>query len=196
MTPVLILRASLDGVIPGVGVSDAHGCSYRFPAIGESFEWAGPELVGIVDGRLLPNDLAESDGTVRHLHVEGIGGYAWGISSEPEFADQCRNWRRQGMNDWLVLACDPKDVAYDKGRSGVGKCRVKRGVVAYLGDLAGALDCLRAHWPDEYGKAPSWEESPLFPPPDPTAEIVERHRVRDEQYDKVMAQRGGQRNVS
>lgn len=175
----------------GTGTLDTEPPVFRFPSVGEAFEWIGPELIKILQGGPLEN---EHEG--RQLHREGIHAYGWGLSSEPEFAETVRYWHRNFMDSWIILGCRSEDVVFDKHRTGpFGKCRVKRGEVCYLADLDGATDYLRAHWTEANGPVPSWADSPLYPPPDPLVAIHEHNRLRDEQYEAVMRQRGGQDHV-
>jgi len=159
--PILVLRAcGDDGTIMGTGVSDSYPPAFQFPPVGEVFDWPGPELVKIPRDRPGAND---HEG--RQLHAEGIHGYGWGVSAEPEFADCLRYWKRNGMTSWLVLACRPEHVMFDKHRrSPLGKCRAKRGAVAYFGDLDGAVAYMRARWDPSVAPMPAWETSALFPP--------------------------------
>jgi hypothetical protein len=160
----LVLRGSAAGWIHGVGVCDAYGRAFQFPAVGERFEAPGPELVAIGTNRAGAN---EPDDQLEH----GIHGYWWGCTGGEQVAAEFGRW---ALGDFLILEAAEPDVVHDKWRTTVGKCRVKRGVVAFVGDLPGAVDYMRERWPQENGPAPAWEDDPgLFPPPPPPPKPTE-----------------------
>ena len=164
---VLVLRGSIGGLTHGVGVCDSFGGPFRFPAVGESFEAPGPELVPIRE--------ATVDGVVRNVPDDqcehGIHGYWWGHTGWERGA--IGEFSRWALGEYLVLEADERDVVHDKWRTTVGKVRVKRGCVRFRGDLRGAIDYMRASWPSENGPPPAWEDDPaLFPPPPPAAKPI------------------------
>ena len=148
---VLVLRGSHKGQTWGMGACDAFGRPFQFPAVGECFEAPGPELQPIPR---CPTTEQQGD-----LHEHGIHAFAWG---EYVATEDVYRWR---SGDWLVLAVAEADIVLDKGRV-AGKCRVKRGVVAYIGELPSAIDFMRARWPAD-DPAPAWEQelaAALAPP--------------------------------
>lgn len=158
---VLVLRGSVGGQIHGMGVADAYGLPFGFPGVGEPFEAPGPELVAIED----PYGVNEPD----DQHRYGIHGYAWGVTNDEPGAWGCfGRWYIEsvGTPGWLVLDAPAEAVVYDKRRTS-GRCRVKRGTVAYMGALRGALDYMRQRWPEDAGPVPDWEGDPIIYPPAP-----------------------------
>jgi hypothetical protein len=96
-------------------------------------------------------------------HEHGLHGYAWGLTNGEGGAMSDFNRWRYG-DGLLVLDVAERDLVHDKRRT-TGRCRVKRGTVRYLGDLAGAVAFMRERWPKRAGPAPAWEDDPmLFPP--------------------------------
>jgi hypothetical protein len=161
MTRVLVLRGSTAGWIQGVGISDACRPAFQFPAVGERFEAPGPELVAIRTNRAGVNEPDDQ-------HEHGIHGYWWGCTGGEE-----TSFARWALGDFLILDAAERDVVHDKWRTTVGKVRVRRGVVAFMGTLPGAIDFMRARWPQENGPPPAWEDDPaLFPPPPPVAKPI------------------------
>jgi hypothetical protein len=162
MTRVLVLRGSTAGWIQGVGIGDGWRPAFQFPAVGERFEAPGPELVAIRTNRAGAN---EPDDQQEH----GIHGYWWGCTGG-EQAGAFGRWR---PGDFLILEAAERDVVHDKWRTTVGKVRVKRGVLAYMGSLEGAIDFMRERWPKDAGPPPDWHADPIiFPPPPAPAKPV------------------------
>jgi hypothetical protein len=152
-TPPAVSGDTSRGWIHGRGVCDAFGRAFQFPPVGEHFEAPGPELVAIrvnAQGANEPDD----------QHEHGLHGFWWGCSGEEGLVTQ-----RYLGEDYLILAALECDVVHDKHRTTVGKCRVKRGVVAYMGSLEGAIEYMSERWPKDAGPVPDWRADPhLFPP--------------------------------
>ena len=159
---VLVLRGSTAGWIPGVGIGDGWRPAFQFPAVGERFEAPGPELVAIREtaGGNEPAD----------QHEHGIHGYWWCCTGGEQVAARFGRW---ALGDFLILEAAERDVVHDKWRTTVGKVRVKRGVLAYSGTLAGAIIYMRERWPKDAGPPPAWEDDPIiFPPPPAPAKPI------------------------
>jgi len=159
---VLVLRGSTAGWIPGVGIGDGWRPAFQFPAVGERFEAPGPELVAIREGPA-GNEPADQ-------HEHGIHGYWWGCTGGEQVAAGFGRW---ALGDFLILEAAERDVVHDKWRTTVGKVRVKRGQVAYMGRLEGAVDFMRERWPKDAGPPPDWYADPIiFPPPPAPAKPI------------------------
>ncbi len=157
---VLVLRGSRRGWIHGLGVCGAFGRAFQFPAVGERFEAPGPELVAIREGPA-GNEPADQ-------HEHGIHAFWWGCTG-----GEGPLTRHYVGGDYLVLDAAERDVVHDKSRTTVGKVRVKRGRLAFMGTLEGAIDYMRARWPKDAGPPPAWEDDPyVFPPPPAPAKPI------------------------
>jgi hypothetical protein len=145
---VLVLRGSRRGWIHGQGVCDAYGRAFQFPAVGEHFEAA-----------IKTNNQGANEPDDQHEH--GIHAFWWGCTG-----GEGPVTRRYVGEDYLILDAAERDVVHDKRRETVGKVRVKRGILAYMGNLRGGIEFLAEHWPSDAGPPPPWQDDPtLFPPP-------------------------------
>jgi hypothetical protein len=123
----------------------------RLPGVGEPFE--------VPPGASRPTRRAKDEPGPRRTHPLWIPGYSWGITHG------VLDWRW----DWHVLDVAPGDLIHVR-KYPSGRCWVKRGSVAYVGDLAGAVACMRSRW--KGSPPPDWEDM-LFPPPPPPPKPTE-----------------------